>query len=189
MRAVTGGRSRAGEYGFGGRVLADRFTTMRHALVLFLTLVTLGGLAHAEVYPSKAGKAAITIPAKWTVTASDELVRAVSPDGHVALVFWVVDSADAKDGIKKLEGELYSSVQSLRWVDKVKKVKINKLPATWIEGAGVNAAGNQLDVLVVVAGPTAAKKGVILFAAVEHEQLAANLQAIRSIFQTLRPTK
>jgi hypothetical protein len=123
------------------------------------------------------------------VTASDELVRAVSPDGQVALVFWVVDSAETKEGIKTLEKELYSSVQSLRWVDKVKKVKINKLPATWVEGAGVNAAGNQLDVLVVVAGPTGAKKGILMFAAVEHEKLAPNIKAIRAIFQTLRPTK
>ncbi len=162
---------------------------MRYPLVLLLTLATFGGLAHAEVYPSKAGKASITIPAKWTVTASDELIRAVSPDNAVALVFWVVDSADAKDGVKTLEKNLYSSVQSLRWVDKVKKVKINKLPATFIEGAGVNAAGNQLDVLVVVAGPTASKKGIIMFAAVEHEKLAPNLKAIRAIFQTLRPSK
>ena len=52
-------------------------------------------------------------------------------------------------------------------------MKINKLPSTWVEGVGVNAAGNQLDVLVVIAGPTPAKKGVIMFAAVEHEKLTA----------------
>ena len=162
---------------------------MRTALVLILTLAGLAGVSAAEVYPSKAGKASISIPTKWTVTASDELVRAVSPDSQVALVFWVVESTDTKTALKTLEGELYSSVQSLRWVDKTKKLKINRLPSTWVEGVGVNAAGNQLDVLVVIAGPTAAKKSVIMFAAVEHDKLVVNRKAIQAIFQTLKPTK
>ena len=159
---------------------------MRAALVFLLLL---SGLAHADTHTSKAGKASISVPAKWTVTATDELVRAVSPDSQVALVFWVVDSTDTKEALKKLEGELYSSVQGLKWVDKVRKVKINRLPATWVEGAGVNARSAQLDVLVVVAGPTPAKKGIIMFAAVEHEKLAANRKVIQAIFQSLKPTK
>jgi hypothetical protein len=154
-----------------------------------LVLLMLAGAAHAEVYSSKAAKASIDIPKTWNVTATDELVRAASPDNNVAFVFWVADSADTKAALTKLEGELYSSVKGLRWVDKVKKLKINRLPATWVEGVGVTGNAAQLDVLVVVAGPTPAKKGIIMFAAVEHDKLLAKKAAIQKIFQSLRPTK
>lgn len=159
------------------------------ALVLLLTLFGLTAPASADVYASKAGKASIDIPKKWNVMAKDELVRAASPDNQVALVFWVSDTTETKEALKKLEGELYSSIQGLKWVDKVKKLKVNRLPATWVEGVGVNAAGKQLDVLVVIAGPTPAKKGIITFAVVEHEQLAKNRKTIQAIFQTLKATK
>lgn len=159
---------------------------MRAAFV-FLLLLT--GIAHADVYASKAGKVSIEIPKPWAVNASDELIRAASPDSAVALVMWVVDSTDPKAALTRLEGELYSSIQGLKWVDKTKRLKINGLKATWIEGAGVNARAAQLDVLVVVAGPTPTKKGVILFAVVEHDKLATHKKQIQSVFQTLRRTK
>jgi hypothetical protein len=160
---------------------------MRAAIVVILMLT---GIAHADVHASKAGKVSVDIPKKWSVVnASDELVRAASPDSAVAFVLWVVESADTKAALKKLEGELYSSIQGLRWFDKTKQLKVNKLPATWVEGAGVNGAAAQLDVLVVVAGPTAAKKGVIMLAVVDHEKLVANKKAIETIFKSLKPTK
>ena len=162
---------------------------MRAALVLLLTLVGFTGLASADVHINKAAKASIDVPKAWTVTTKDELVRAVSPDAKVALVFWASDTADTKESLKKLEAELYSAVQGLKWVDRTKKLKINRLPATWVEGVGVTAAGSQLDVLVVIAGPTPAKKGVIMFAAVEHEHLEKNRKQIQAIFQTLKATK
>jgi cell division protein YceG involved in septum cleavage len=162
---------------------------MRAAFVVLLLLTGLGS-ARADVHPSKAGKVSVDIPKKWSVVnATDELVRAASPDNAVAFVLWVVESADTKEALKKLEGELYSSIQGLRWVDKTKQLKVHGLPATWVEGAGVNAAAAQLDVLVVVAGPTSTKKGVIMLAVVEHEKLVGNKKTIESIFKSLKPTK
>src|ERR1041385_6574799 len=141
---------------------------MRLVLVL---LIAMTAIAHADVYPSKAGKVSVDIPKKWSVNATDELVRASSADNQVAFVFWILDSTDVKAALTKLEGELYSSIQGLKWVDKTKKLKISGMPATWVEGVGGNAAGNQLDVLVVVAGPTKTKKGVLMLAVVEHDKL------------------
>ena len=161
---------------------------MRLALAVLIALTTTS-VARADVYPSKAGKVSIDIPKKWSVTASDELVRAASPDSAVAFVFWVVESTDVKENVKNLEKELYSSIQGLRWVDKTKKLKINGMAATWVEGIGVNAAENQLDVLVVVAGPTKTKKGVVMLAVVEHDKLKANEKTIQGLFKTLKPTK
>lgn len=154
-----------------------------------LVLCFLAGAAHAGVHTSKAGKVSVTLPEKWAFTETDELVRASSPDNSVAFVFWIVDSADVKKGLSTLEHELYSSVQGLRWVDKVKKLKINAIPATFVEGVGVNAQATQLDLLVTVAGPTKTKKGVIMLAVVEHEKLEANKATVQNIFQTLKPTK
>ena len=162
---------------------------MRATFAVLLTLLCLTAVASADVHASKVGKASIDIPKKWSVTAKDELVRAASPDNAVAIVFWVTDTTDTKEAIKALESELYSSIQGLKWVDKTKKLKINRLPATWVEGVGVNAAGKQLDVLVVVAGPTPAKKGITMFAVVEHDALAKNRKTIQTIFQTLKATK
>ena len=154
-----------------------------------LVLCFLAGAAHAGVHASKAGKVQITLPEKWAFTETDELVRASSPDNSVAFVFLIVDSPDVKKALATLEHELYSAVQGLRWVDNLKKLKINAIPATFVEGVGVNAQAAQLDILVTVAGPTKTKKGVIMMAVVEHEKLKDNESAIQSIFQTLKKTK
>jgi hypothetical protein len=159
---------------------------MRAPLLLLLVWT---GLASADVYKSTAGKVSIDVPKKWSVTASDELIRAAPPNNEVALVMWVVDSPDVKAALTKLEGELYSSIKNLKWVDKVKKLKVNKLPGSWVEGVGVSSRATSLDVIVLVAGPTATKKGVIVMAVVDHDKLAGNRKAIQSIFQTLKPTK
>src|SRR5688500_7537196 len=131
---------------------------MRLALVCFL-LVT--GVAGADVYKSKPGKVSIDIPKKWQVEAKPELIRAVSPGGAVAFLLWVVDSPDLKAALTKLEAELYSAVQGLKWIDRTKKLVVNKVPGTWVEGVGVSSRSTQLDVLVFVARPPS-KKGVIL---------------------------
>lgn len=156
---------------------------------IFVTLALMTGIASADVYTSQAGKVSVDVPKKWQVKAKDDLVRAASPDNQVAFVFWVVDSPDVKAALTKLEKELYSSVSGLKWFEKMRPVKIHGLSGTWIEGTGVSSRATQLAVLVVVAGPTKAKKGVILLAVVDHEKLPANKKTIQTIFETLRPTK
>lgn len=146
-------------------------------------------VAGATVHKSQAGKVSIDVPKKWSVDVKDELVRAVSPNGEVAVVFWIVDSPDVKAALTKLEGELYSSIKGLKWVDRTKKLTVNKLKGTWVEGVGVSSRSTQLDVIVFVAGPTATKKGVILFAVVDHDKYEANRRAIQAIFASLKPAK
>ena len=156
---------------------------------VFVALALFAGVAHADAYSSNAGKVTIDIPKKWQVKATDDLIRAASPNNQIAFALWVVDSPDLKAALGKLERELYSSVQGLRWVDKMKAVKIHKVPGTWVEGVGMSSRQTQLDILVVVAGPTPTKKGVILMAVVDHHKLALNQKTIRSIFETLKTTK
>ncbi len=161
---------------------------MRVLLSLWI-LLAVANVAGATVYKSKAGSISVDIPKKWTVTATDEVIRAASANNEVALFVWVVDSPDVKEALKKLEGELYSAIQGLKWVDKTKKLTVNKLPGTWVEGVGMSARQTQLDVVVFVAGPTPAKKGVILLAVVDHDKYKANRAAIQAVFGSLKPAK
>jgi hypothetical protein len=153
-----------------------------------MCLVLAAGVAGATVYKSEAAKVSIDIPKTWAVDAKDDLIRAASANGEVAFVLFVVDSPDLKEALKRLEGELYSSIQGLKWVAKTKKLKINKLAGTWVEGVGVSSRQTQLDVVVFVTG-TPAKKGVILLAVVDHDKYKANRSAIQTIFGTLKATK
>src|SRR5687767_14180155 len=105
---------------------------MRAALVLLLLVTGWSRIAHADLREAKAAKVSIDVPKKWAFDVKDELIRAVSPDNTVAFVLLVVETPDLKEGLKRLEGELYSSVQGLKWVDKARKLAINKLPASWI---------------------------------------------------------
>jgi hypothetical protein len=165
---------------------------MRTTLLAWITVavvVVTAGAARADIYKAKTGRVQVDIPKKWQVTAADDLIRASSANSEVAFVLWVVDSPDVKAALTKLEGELYSSIQGLRWADKTKKLTVNKLPGTWVEGVGVSSRETQLDVIVFVAGPTATRKGCILLAVVDHDKYEANRPAIQSIFATLKPTK
>lgn len=161
---------------------------MRTLAFSLICLVLATGIAGATVYKSNAAKVSIDIPKTWTVDAKDELIRAASANGEVAFVMLVVDSPDLRKALERLEGELYSSIKGLKWVDRTKKIKVNKLAGTWVEGVGVSSRSTQLDVIVFVAGsPT--KKGVILLAVVDHDRYEANRPAIQSIFGTLKPAK
>jgi len=161
---------------------------MRVTLSLLIVMLV-AGVAGANVHKNKAAKVSVDIPKKWSVDAKDELIRATSPNNEVAVVLWVADSPDVKAALTKLEGELYSAIKGLKWVDNTKKLKVNGIKGTWVEGVGLSGRATQLDVIVFVAGPTPAKKGAILFAVVDHDKYEANRSAIQSIFGTLKPTK
>lgn len=161
---------------------------MRSALALFVLLVT-ATAARADVHEVKAAKVSLDLPKKWSVEVKDEMVRAASDDNEIAFALLVLDKPDTKAALTRLEGELYSAVQGLKWIDKTTKMTIHRLPSTLIQGAGVSGRATTLDVLVVVSGPTPAKKGVVMFAAVEHDKLKAHNKAIMAAFRSLRPTK
>jgi hypothetical protein len=97
---------------------------MRTTLLAWITVavvVVTAGAARADIYKAKTGRVQVDIPKKWQVTAADDLIRASSANSEVAFVLWVVDSPDVKAALTKLEGELYSSIQGLRWADNTKK--------------------------------------------------------------------
>ena len=111
-----------------------------------------GAVAAAEVRTSKAAQVSIEIPASWKIDAKDELMRGESADKSVALFFWVVDSADAKEALKKLDGELYQAIAKLTW-EPAKATKIHGLAASYVDGHGTSVGSRSStadrDVLAV----------------------------------------
>jgi len=156
-------------------------------LLLVIALCALGGIAGATPRTSKAGKVSIDVPASWRVIVTDDTMKGESGDKEVALLSWVVDSADVAAATKKLDGELYGAVAHLTW-GKPRKARVHGLRASYVDGTG-RAVGGTLDVKVIVVGPTPTKKGLIVVAAVTHAKLAAHAAEIQTLFQSIRRAK
>jgi hypothetical protein len=152
------------------------------AIVLLLT-----GIAVADVHTNKVAKVAVDVPKTYKLTEQDDLMRGESADKAVALLLWVVDTGDPDAALEKLSGELYSMVGSLAW-DKPRTEKVNGLAATWIDGTG-RSVGNTLDLRVVLAGPTATKKYVMVVGIVDHAKAEAHKAEIGAILKSLKPAK
>jgi len=152
-----------------------------------LVLLVLGGVAAADVHTNKTAKVTLDIPKSYKMTEQDELMRGESGDKAVALFFWVVDTSDPDEAIKKLTAELYSMVGSLQW-DKPKAEKVHGLDAKWIDGTG-RSVGNTLDIRMVLAGPTATKKNVMVVSVVDHAKADAHKAEIAGILTSLKPAK
>jgi hypothetical protein len=154
---------------------------------LVMALLGWSAIAAADVHANKTAKVSLDIPKTYTMTEQDDLMRGASSDKAVALLFWVIDTNDPDEAIKKLTGELYSAVGSLQW-DKPKADKLNGLPVKWIDGTG-RSVGNHLDISMVLAGPTADKKNVMVVALVDHAKADAHKAEIAAILKSLKPTK
>ena len=152
-----------------------------------LVLVALCSAAVADVHTNKVAKVSLDVPKTYSMTEQDEVMRGESSDKAVALLFWVVDTNDSDEAIRKLTGELYSMVGSLQW-DKPKADKLNGLPVKWIDGTG-RSVGNTLDIRVVLAGPTAAKKSVLVVGIVDYAKADAHKAEIAAILKSLKPAK
>jgi hypothetical protein len=158
---------------------------MMRALVI--SILAWSAVAAADVHTNKLARVSLDVPKTYAMTDQDALMRGESADKAVALLFWVIDSNDPDAAIKRLSSEIYSMVGSLHW-DAPKADKLNGLPVTWIDGTG-RSVGNSLDIRVVVAGPTAAKKSVMVVGIVDHAKADAHKAEITAILKSLKPAK
>lgn len=152
-----------------------------------LVVIALCGVAAADVHTNKAAQVALDIPKTYKMTEQDELMRGESGDKAVALFYWNVDTGKTDEALQKLASELYSMVGSLQW-DKPKAEKVHGLDAQWISGTG-RSVGNTLDISVVLAGPTATKKHVMVVGIVDHAKADAHKAEIAGILKSLKPAK
>jgi hypothetical protein len=157
---------------------------MMKALVV---LVVLGGIAAADVHTNKAAKVSVDIPKTYKLTETDDVIRGESADKAVAVFYWNVDTGDAAEATKKLGQELYAAVGSLSW-NKPTSGKLNGLDVQWITGTG-RSVGNTLDISVVLAGPTATKRHVMVVGIVDHAKADAHKAEIAAILKSLKPAK
>lgn len=152
-----------------------------------VVLALLSNIAVADVHTNKNAKVSLEIPKTYKMTEQDDLMRGESADKAVALLYWNVDTGDTDAALKKLGEELYSMVGSLSW-DKPKAEKVHGLDAQWITGTG-RSVGNTLDITVVLAGPTATKKHVMVIGIVDHAKADAHKAEIATILKSLKPAK
>ena len=71
---------------------------------LVLAVLAWSAVAAADVHTNKVAKVSLDIPKTYTMTEQDELMRGESGDKAVALLFWVVETNDPDEAIKKLTG-------------------------------------------------------------------------------------
>jgi len=154
---------------------------------ILVLLLALAGVAGADVHTNKASGVSVDVPKTYKLTEQDALIRGESADKAVALFFWVIDTGDPDEAIKKLSAELYSAVGSLSW-DKPKADKQAGLAVTRITGTG-RSVGNTLDLSVLLVGPTATKKYAMVVGIVDHAKADAHKAEIAAILKSVKPAK
>jgi hypothetical protein len=152
-----------------------------------LALVVLGSIAHADVKVAKTAKLSLEVPADYTVQVTADTMKGESKNKEVALMVWTIDSADVPAAEKKLEGELYSAVASLKW-QKPTTGKVHGLAATYVDGIG-HAVGGDVDIKAQLVGPSTAKKVLLVVLAVAHAKLDAHKAEAKALFDSVQPAK
>jgi len=162
--------------------------TMMKRLGLAIVLVgSLGSVTSAETKTESTAKLAVTVPAGWKLDVKDAGIRGESKDKEVALLVWSVDSTDAAAMQKKIEGEIYSAVASVKW-DKSTTGTTHGMPATYLNGSG-HAVGGDMAIRAAVIGPGKTKKSLLVTLAVKTDKLDAHKAEIQTILDSVQDPK
>jgi len=145
------------------------------------------GTAAAEVRTNKSAGISIDVPSAWKVDVKGEVMSGESADKAVALMFWVVDKSDAKEAMKLLDKQIDKVVKDGKW-EKPSDITVNGMKGLHSDGTGT-VNGKAADMMVAILGPTPTKKGIIIFAAVEHAKLDAHKAELKDIFASLKAAK
>ncbi|MEO6774723.1 MAG: hypothetical protein ABI467_17240 [Kofleriaceae bacterium] len=154
---------------------------------LGLAILCIGSLAHADTKAEKTAKLAITVPDGWKLEVKDAGLLGESKDKEVAVLAWPVDGHDATAMEKKIEGEIYSAVASLKW-DTTTSGKIHGMPAIYLTGVG-HAVGGDMAIRAAVIGPGKAKKWLLVALAVKTDKLPAHHAEIQTILDSVQAAK
>jgi hypothetical protein len=151
-------------------------------------LLLVGGLAQADTKAEKTAKLALTVPDSWKLEVVKDMgVRGESKDKEVAVLAWPVDSSDAAAMQKKIEGEIYSAVASLKW-DKTTTGKTHGMATTYLSATG-HAVGGDMAIKAAVIGPGTAKKWLLVALAVKTDKLDAHKAEIKTILDSVQDAK
>lgn len=154
---------------------------------LGLALVLVSSLASADTKTEKTAKLAVTVPDGWKLDVKDLGIRGESKDKEVAVLAWPVDVGDAAAAQKKIEGEIYSAVASLKW-DKPTAGKTHGMTATFLSATG-HAVGGDMAIKAAVIGPGKAKKWLLVALAVKTDKLDAHKAEIQTILDSVQAAK
>jgi hypothetical protein len=160
---------------------------MKRLVPVLLLVGSWGGPAHAETKAEKTAKLSLTVPDGWKLDVKDLGIRGESKDKDVAVLAWPVDSGDADAVQKKIEGEIYSAVASLKW-DKPTTSKTHGMTATYLTGTG-HAVGGDMVIKAAVIGPGKAKKWLLVALAVKTDKLDAHKAEIQTVLDSVQAAK
>ena len=157
------------------------------ALAVAASLLAVPSLAHAETKSTKDAGLAVTVPDGWKLTVKDAGITGESKDKDVARLAWTVDTDDIDATKKKLEGELYSAVASVKW-DKPTTGKVHGMAAMFVTSTG-HAVGGDVAIHAAVIGPGKAKKSLLVALVVKVDKLAKHKVEIQQILDSVAAAK
>ena len=150
------------------------------AVIVLLAATT----ASADVKTVKTAKIAVDVPGAWKIEVKADTLKGESKDKDIALMAWTIDSADVAAAEKKLEGELYSAVASLKWT-KPTTAKVHGLAVAYVDGSG-HAVGGDVDIHTAIIGPSSAKKVLLLIAVVAHAKARVHEAEIKALLASAK---
>ncbi len=160
-------------------------------VLIAVALLAVTSLAHAETKSTKEGGLAITVPDGWKLTVKDAGITGESKDKDVALLAWTVDTDDVDATKKKLEGELYSAVASVKW-DKPTTGKVHGMAAMFVTSTG-HAVGGDVAIRAAVIGPSKGpgkvNKSLLVALVVKVDKLAKHAAEIQQILDSVAAAK
>lgn len=163
------------------------YNSLMNRVGLALAVLTVTSLAHADTKVSHDAGLAVTVPEGWKLTVKDAGITGESNDKDVALLAWAVDTDDADATKKKLEGELYSAVASVKWGTPTTG-KVHGMAAMYITSTG-HAVGGDVAIRAAVIGPGKAKKSLLVALVVKVAKLATHKAEIQQILDSVAAPK
>ncbi len=144
--------------------------------------------ARAGTKVSRAGGVSIDIPDGWKVEGDDRMFAVEDGTHEMGMLVLVVDKSNGKQALAGVEKLLAKKATHIKWSKKAKATELGGMKGISIDGSAMMHDKKVLTTIVIV-GPTATGKGVMLFAGAEPAWMQAHGAALLASFESLRTTK
>jgi hypothetical protein len=168
--------------------------SFRNPLALAAVFAVVAAAAPALAQPapplvSQTGKVSVQAPQGWQVNAQgDTFVIMKQPADEAALIFMIIDQADAKKALKGIDKLVKSFATKVKWSKKPKAAELNGLKGINIDGSAVVQGKAALTTMMLL-GPTPSGKGVLIFGALRADKAQVHMPTILATFQSLKPVQ
>ncbi len=163
----------------------------RFASIALACLIGTPVLAGTMDFP-KSGETLIqiTIPDEWKPDADDDVVlESTSPDGHISLSIWEIESSTTVDTVADdLQEILKDYAKEVTLDEAVKKVDVSGLPGFFFAGSGADPDDDRPLGFVAFA-IVRDDRAVIVFFEIDSNYTADELKTLESIIESIHVPK